>query len=121
MTPQDLRHLAPPEPMEIILDAAEQMRPGDSRAWVLPHHPTPLLPMLEKPACCIALNCRGRRRRADSESAMSQAWLDYQQAPPLWSLLAHMLAAPGWLLALAACWRRCRTARPRVSSPRCWR
>ncbi|MFE8878076.1 DUF2249 domain-containing protein, partial [Cobetia amphilecti] len=45
---QDLRHLAPPEPMEIILDAAEQMRPGDSRAWVLPHHPTPLLPMLEK-------------------------------------------------------------------------
>ncbi|MBN3002507.1 uncharacterized protein (DUF2249 family) [Chromobacterium alkanivorans] len=48
MTPQDLRHLAPPEPMEIILDAAEQMRPGDSLAWVLPHHPAPLLPLLEK-------------------------------------------------------------------------
>ncbi|MCS3802853.1 hypothetical protein HNO92_000503 [Chromobacterium alkanivorans] len=30
---------------------------------------------------------------------MSQAWLDYQQAPPLWLPLAHMLAAPGWLLA----------------------
>lgn len=33
---------------------------------------------------------------------MSQAWLDYQQAPPLWLPLAHMLAAPCWLLATAA-------------------
>lgn len=48
MTPRDLRHLAPPEPMEIILDAAEQMQSGDTLAWVLPHHPSPLLPMLER-------------------------------------------------------------------------
>ncbi|MBA4706941.1 DUF2249 domain-containing protein [Aquitalea aquatica] len=46
MSPVDLRHLAPPEPMEIILDAAEQLQDQQTLAWILPHHPTPLLPML---------------------------------------------------------------------------
>ncbi|ASJ24373.1 DUF2249 domain-containing protein [Laribacter hongkongensis] len=48
MIPQDLRHLPPPEPMEIILDEVEQMPAGEVRAWILPHHPVPLLPMLER-------------------------------------------------------------------------
>ena len=46
MTPVDLRHLVPPEPMEIILDAADQLQSGQTLGWILPHHPTPLLPML---------------------------------------------------------------------------
>ncbi|WP_054285046.1 DUF2249 domain-containing protein [Gulbenkiania mobilis] len=47
MTPRDLRGLVPPEPMEIILDAVEAARPGDTLSFVLPHFPTPLLPLLE--------------------------------------------------------------------------
>jgi len=47
-TPRDLRHLPPPQPMEIILDDADTLPAGQQRAYVLPHHPTPLLPLLQQ-------------------------------------------------------------------------
>ncbi|WP_028536430.1 DUF2249 domain-containing protein [Paludibacterium yongneupense] len=46
MSAIDLRHLPPPQPMEVILDAAESLPRGQSLAYVLPHHPAPLFPML---------------------------------------------------------------------------
>ncbi|GGY25260.1 DUF2249 domain-containing protein [Paludibacterium paludis] len=52
----DLRHLPPPEPMEIILDRADTMVSGDTAAYTLPHFPSPLLPLLEE---------RGMRYRFD--------------------------------------------------------
>jgi uncharacterized protein (DUF2249 family) len=47
MNPTDLRHLAPPEPMEVILDALETLPPYQTLSFVLPHHPLPLYPFLE--------------------------------------------------------------------------
>ncbi|MBV8049149.1 MAG: DUF2249 domain-containing protein [Paludibacterium sp.] len=48
MSAQDLRHLVPPQPMEIILEAAETLEPGQTLSYVLPHHPLPLYPLLEQ-------------------------------------------------------------------------
>lgn len=47
MSPIDLRHLAPPEPMEVILAALDDIAPGQTLSYVLPHHPLPLYPLLE--------------------------------------------------------------------------
>ena len=47
MTATDLRHLAPPEPMEVILDALATLPAGQTLSFVLPHHPLPLYPLLE--------------------------------------------------------------------------
>jgi uncharacterized protein (DUF2249 family) len=46
MSATDLRHLPPPQPMEVILDAAETLQAGHTLSYVLPHHPAPLIPML---------------------------------------------------------------------------
>jgi len=42
----DLRHLAPPEPMERILAAVESLAPGESIEALTPLYPTPLLAIL---------------------------------------------------------------------------
>ena len=47
LTAVDLRHLAPPEPMEVILDAVATLAPGQCLRYVLPHHPVPLYPLLQ--------------------------------------------------------------------------
>ncbi|QEL55057.1 DUF2249 domain-containing protein [Chromobacterium paludis] len=46
--PVDLRQLAPPEPMEIILQRAETMGEGGAEQFILPHFPAPLLPLLDR-------------------------------------------------------------------------
>ncbi|ATP29096.1 hypothetical protein CR207_12205 [Chromobacterium violaceum] len=48
--PLDLRALPPPEPMDIVLHQAEQLAAGQSVRFVLPHFPTPLLPLLDRMA-----------------------------------------------------------------------
>lgn len=48
MHPHDLRHLPAPQPMEIILDEADRLQAGQQAAYILPHHPSPLLPMLQR-------------------------------------------------------------------------
>ncbi|WP_046166592.1 DUF2249 domain-containing protein [Chromobacterium vaccinii] len=48
--PLDLRDLPPPEPMGIVLGEAERLSPGQSASFVLPHFPTPLLPLLDRMA-----------------------------------------------------------------------
>ncbi|AXE32062.1 hypothetical protein DK842_20475 [Chromobacterium phragmitis] len=48
--PLDLRQLPPPEPMDIILRQAESLSPGKCASFVLPHFPTPLLPLLDRMA-----------------------------------------------------------------------
>ena len=48
MQPRDLRGLVPPEPMEIILDAVDEGESGGRLAFVLPHFPNPLLPLLRQ-------------------------------------------------------------------------
>lgn len=48
MSPRDLRHLPAPQPMEIILDEADLLQSGQQAAYILPHHPTPLLPLLQQ-------------------------------------------------------------------------
>ncbi|KJV30661.1 hypothetical protein VI06_07925 [Aquitalea magnusonii] len=48
MSPRDLRQLPPPQPMEIILDEADGLAPGQQAAYILPHHPSPLLPLLQQ-------------------------------------------------------------------------
>jgi uncharacterized protein (DUF2249 family) len=47
MNAQDLRGMVPPQPMEIILDCAEAMQPGESVSFILPHYPGPLIPHLK--------------------------------------------------------------------------
>lgn len=46
MTPRDLRHLMPPAPLEIILDAVDHLPSGGTLTYLLPHHPAPLLSFL---------------------------------------------------------------------------
>ncbi|TDR81365.1 DUF2249 domain-containing protein [Paludibacterium purpuratum] len=48
MSAQDLRHLPPPQPMEVILDAVETLAAGQTLSYILPHHPLPLYPLLEQ-------------------------------------------------------------------------
>lgn len=45
---RDLRHLPPPEPMEVILDAVDTPTPDEDLSFVLPHFPAPLIPLLEE-------------------------------------------------------------------------
>lgn len=47
MSVRDLRGMVPPEPMEIILDTAEDLAPGQQASFILPHYPTPLIPHLQ--------------------------------------------------------------------------
>ncbi|MBI3146606.1 MAG: DUF2249 domain-containing protein [Pseudogulbenkiania sp.] len=47
MQAQDLRNMAPPGPIEIILNAADAMQAGDEAAFILPHFPGPLIPLLD--------------------------------------------------------------------------
>lgn len=47
MTARDLRGMVPPQPMEIILDAAEALETGQNAAFILPHYPGPLIPHLK--------------------------------------------------------------------------
>lgn len=47
LTPRDLRGMVPPQPMEIILhEVDEGGRP--QLAYILPHFPGPLLPLLQQ-------------------------------------------------------------------------
>ncbi|POZ60979.1 DUF2249 domain-containing protein [Chromobacterium alticapitis] len=46
--PIDLRERLPPEPMEIILQRAETLESGTEEQFILPHFPTPLLPLLDR-------------------------------------------------------------------------
>ena len=48
MLPRDLRGLVPPEPMEIILDDVDNGSSGQQLAYVLPHFPGPLIPLLQQ-------------------------------------------------------------------------
>lgn len=43
----DLRHLAPPEPMERILAAVESLAPGECLEALTPLYPLPLLAILQ--------------------------------------------------------------------------
>jgi len=45
--PLDLRHLPPPEPMERIVAALDELAPGAVLVALTPFRPLPLLPMLE--------------------------------------------------------------------------
>jgi uncharacterized protein (DUF2249 family) len=47
MSPRDLRGMVPPEPLEIILDQAEILKPGEQAGFILPHYPAPLIPHLQ--------------------------------------------------------------------------
>lgn len=47
MSLRDLRGMVPPEPLEIILDQAEALQPGQRASFILPHYPTPLIPHLQ--------------------------------------------------------------------------
>lgn len=46
MTPRDLRGLTPPQPLELILAEVDAAAPGQLLAYVLPHFPAPLVPLL---------------------------------------------------------------------------
>ncbi|UDM16794.1 DUF2249 domain-containing protein [Vogesella sp. XCS3] len=46
MMPRDLRGLAPPGPLEIILAEVDEAKPGKQLAYVLPHFPGPLASLL---------------------------------------------------------------------------
>lgn len=48
MQPRDLRGLVPPEPLEIILEAVDNGSSGEQLAYVLPHFPGPLMPLLQQ-------------------------------------------------------------------------
>ncbi|BEV73411.1 hypothetical protein THUN1379_28930 [Paludibacterium sp. THUN1379] len=48
MNARDLRHLVPPQPMEIILEDIESLQAGQALAYILPHHPVPLFPLLNQ-------------------------------------------------------------------------
>ncbi|BAK77640.1 hypothetical protein NH8B_2847 [Pseudogulbenkiania sp. NH8B] len=48
MPAQDLRNMAPPGPIEIILNAADELQAGGEASFILPHFPGPLIPMLDE-------------------------------------------------------------------------
>ncbi len=56
----DLRGLAPPEPMERILDALDALERGQCLEALTPYRPVPLLPILEE---------RGYAWRVDRDEA----------------------------------------------------
>lgn len=47
----DLRGLAPPEPLEHIVDHVDGCGPGQTFGVLLPHEPFPLYPLLEQRGC----------------------------------------------------------------------
>lgn len=53
MTLRDLRGLTPPQPMEIILAEVDAAGPGQLLAYVLPHFPAPLVPLLAQQGVAV--------------------------------------------------------------------
>lgn len=47
----DLRHLPPPEPMQRILEAVQQLSAGERLEALTPFRPEPLLPLLAEQGC----------------------------------------------------------------------